>query len=56
MVAAHAERLGGLQLHHVMSWPEVLDIPRAPGEWTICTAVASEMVFTVRRYGDLGPA
>ncbi len=31
MVAGHAERLGGLQLHLVMSWLEVLDIPRAPG-------------------------
>jgi hypothetical protein len=31
MVAAHAERLGGLQFHHFMSWPEVLDIPRALG-------------------------
>jgi hypothetical protein len=27
----HAGRLGGLQLHLVMSWPGVPDIPRAPG-------------------------
>jgi len=25
-------------------------------EWTICTAVAPEVVFTVRRYGDTSPA
>jgi hypothetical protein len=33
MVAPHAERLGGLQLHLVMSWPEVLGIrgERWPG-------------------------
>ncbi len=37
----HAERLGGLQLHLVMSWPEVLDIPRAPSEWTIGTGHGS---------------
>jgi hypothetical protein len=24
-------------------------------EWTICTAVASDVVFTVRRYGDTSP-
>jgi hypothetical protein len=29
MVAGHAERLGGLQLNHVMGWPEVPGIPRA---------------------------
>jgi hypothetical protein len=34
----------------------VLDIPQAPGEWTIRAAVATEVVFTVRRYGDIGPA
>jgi hypothetical protein len=56
MVAGHAERLGCLQLHLVMSWLEVLDIPRARGEWRICTAVAPEVVFTVRRCGDIGPA
>jgi hypothetical protein len=26
------------------------------GEWTICTAVAPEVAFTVRRHGDIGPA
>jgi hypothetical protein len=30
MVAGHAERLGGLQFHHVMNWLEALGIPRAP--------------------------
>ncbi len=25
-------------------------------EWTICTAVAPDAVFTVRRYGDTGQA
>ncbi|MDQ2876632.1 MAG: hypothetical protein M3Y33_18275 [Actinomycetota bacterium] len=51
MIAEHAERLGGPQL--VMSWPEVLE-PR--GEGTIGTAEAPDVVFAVRRYGDIGPA
>jgi hypothetical protein len=42
IVAGHAERLGGLQLPLVMSWPEAA-ISREPrGEWRICTAVAPE--------------
>src|ERR1039458_7400909 len=40
----------------VMSWPEVAISPEPRGEWRICTAVAPGVVFTVRRYGDIGPA
>jgi len=55
MIAEHTERLGGIQLHHVMSRPEVLDIPRAPGRMEDLHGRSCRK-FTVRRYGDIGPA
>jgi hypothetical protein len=54
--ALPGRRLQQLQLHIIVGRADVLDIPRpAPDEWTICTAVASDVVLTVRRYGDTSP-
>jgi hypothetical protein len=43
---------------HVVRAEPMCSISRDPrrDEWTICTAVAPDVVFTVRRYGDTGPA
>jgi hypothetical protein len=44
-----------LQLGVVVRRPDVLDIPRPRrDEYTTCTAVAPDPVFTVRTYGDTG--
>jgi hypothetical protein len=48
-------RLQQLQLCIIVRRSDVLDVPRPAGvEYTICTAVAPDAVFTVRTYGT-GP-
>ena len=52
MVAAYAERLGGLHLQHVMSWPEVILVRSGSGK--LSDAVSRLRDMTLRRMDHVG--